>query len=79
MTWCASPDEGGRQEAVEASALAGDSLESDGSANPEQCFWAGTAPFCDGQCPVGFAALAMDKCGDGDCCLTGWKVFCCPA
>ena len=41
------------------------------------CFWKGTAPFCGGICPLGFTNMKEDDCGDGDCCFTGFKVFCC--
>lgn len=44
-----------------------------------QCFWEGTAPFCDGQCPLGYVGIRYDSCGDGACCWTGWKVLCCSA
>jgi len=45
-----------------------------------QDYWAGTAPFCDGSCDSGHVARQRDGCGDGNCCLTGSKVFCkCPA
>ena len=76
--WCASPHEDERPGTAEEVSLAGDNPESDGSAHPEQCFWSGTAPFCEGACPVGFTTVAMDRCGDGNCCVTGWKVYCCP-
>ncbi|KAI0327668.1 hypothetical protein GY45DRAFT_1436761 [Cubamyces sp. BRFM 1775] len=41
------------------------------------CFWSGTAPFCAGSCPVGYVDCARDSCGDGACCITGIKVYCC--
>ncbi|KAI0327670.1 hypothetical protein GY45DRAFT_1097053 [Cubamyces sp. BRFM 1775] len=43
----------------------------------DPCFWSGTAPFCAGSCPVGYVDCARDGCGDGACCITGYKVFCC--
>lgn len=43
----------------------------------DACFWSGTAPFCAGSCPVGYVDCARDGCGDGACCITGYKVFCC--
>jgi len=79
LMWCASSHEDGAPGIVEEASLSADGLANDGSPHPEQCFWAGTAPFCEGSCPLGFAAVAMDRCGDGNCCVTGWKVYCCPA
>ncbi len=45
------------------------------AANP--CAWYGTAPFCAGSCPAGTHETARDECGDGQCCVTGYKVLCC--
>ena len=45
------------------------------------CSWVGSAPFCDpfGRgCPSGFHATKLDPCGDGECCWTGIKKYCCP-
>jgi hypothetical protein len=41
------------------------------------CYWDGTAPFCAGACPAGYTAQRRDSCGDGACCITGYKVYCC--
>ena len=46
-----------------------------------QDFWSGTAPFCNGSkydCEKvpGYIAGEEDKCGDGNCCMTGHKVKC---
>ncbi|KAI0327666.1 hypothetical protein GY45DRAFT_1327313 [Cubamyces sp. BRFM 1775] len=41
------------------------------------CFWSGTAPFCAGSCPAGYVDCGRDGCGDGACCWTGIKVYCC--
>jgi hypothetical protein len=41
-----------------------------------QNYWAGTAPFCDGQCDSSHTAVATDNCGDGQCCWSGHKVYC---
>ncbi|XP_078603946.1 uncharacterized protein LOC144877774 [Branchiostoma floridae x Branchiostoma japonicum] len=42
-----------------------------------ECHWEGTAPFCDpGDCESG-TYVRSDDCGDGDCCLTGQKIYCC--
>lgn len=44
----------------------------------EICFWSGTAPFCEGACPPGWAAdKEPSDCGDGKCCTTGSKRRCC--
>ncbi|KAH8655233.1 hypothetical protein BX600DRAFT_515071 [Xylariales sp. PMI_506] len=48
------------------------------AANTKQvCFWSGTAPFCEGACPRGWSTEKKDGCGDGNCCASGWKYFCC--
>lgn len=47
------------------------------SPTPSNCVWEGTAPFCDGNCLTGFTQIMEDNCGNGDCCLTGFKVYCC--
>ncbi|KAJ8475061.1 hypothetical protein ONZ51_g6815 [Trametes cubensis] len=41
------------------------------------CYWDGTAPFCAGSCPDGYVDCGRDSCGDGACCWTGIKVYCC--
>lgn len=41
------------------------------------CFWSGTSPFCAGGCPDGYVDCATDGCGDGACCWTGYKKYCC--
>lgn len=48
-----------------------------GSKEKKACFWAGTVPFCAGQCPSGFTELTRSKCGDGASCATDDKAFCC--
>ena len=47
------------------------------SPTPSNCVWEGTAPFCDGKCGTGFTQIKEDNCGNGDCCWTGFKSFCC--
>lgn len=47
------------------------------SPSPSNCVWEGTAPFCDGKCHTGFTQINEDNCGNGDCCATGFKVYCC--
>ncbi|KAF9562464.1 hypothetical protein CPC08DRAFT_706669 [Agrocybe pediades] len=44
-----------------------------------RCFWNGTAPFCAGagSCPSGYIKQSQTKCGDGACCVTGYKSLCC--
>ncbi|KAH9885423.1 hypothetical protein C8Q73DRAFT_303237 [Cubamyces lactineus] len=41
------------------------------------CYWDGTAPFCAGSCPDGYVDCGRSGCGDGACCVTGIKVYCC--
>jgi len=60
----------------EARLMEGESADVRGK---EDCFWSGTAPFCQGRCPSKvYVTKASDSCGDGKCCLTGTKKFCCP-
>ena len=47
------------------------------SPSPSNCVWEGSAPFCDGKCHTGFTQIQEDNCGSGDCCWTGFKVYCC--
>jgi len=43
------------------------------------CVWSGTSPFCDGGCNVeGQFVRELSKTGDGERCLSGTKVLCCP-
>ncbi len=41
------------------------------------CYWDGTSPFCAGSCPAGYTERGRSACGDGACCVTGYKVYCC--
>ncbi|KAK5625005.1 hypothetical protein RRF57_000721 [Xylaria bambusicola] len=41
------------------------------------CYWDGTAPFCAGGCPAGYDDCGTSSCGDGACCVTGYKKYCC--
>ncbi|KAK4016214.1 uncharacterized protein LOC116924754 isoform X2 [Daphnia magna] len=44
------------------------------------CIWKGTSPFCDGGCNVkGHVVRETSTKGDGETCLTGIKVLCCPS
>ena len=45
------------------------------------CKWVGTAPACRGNPNDCFGSyyLTWSKCGDGDYCISGYKVFCCTA
>lgn len=46
----------------------------------EGCVWKGTSPFCDGGCNVpGHIVREVSNVGDGERCLTGIKVKCCPS
>lgn len=48
-----------------------------GARQASNCSWKGTAPFCSGVCPPGTILLTIDPCGDGACCWTGYKAYCC--
>ncbi|KDQ59331.1 hypothetical protein JAAARDRAFT_659827 [Jaapia argillacea MUCL 33604] len=48
------------------------------SSAADGCFWDGTAPFCTGHCPRGYVEEGRSSCGDGACCWTGYKTYCCP-
>ncbi|KAI0327671.1 hypothetical protein GY45DRAFT_1327319 [Cubamyces sp. BRFM 1775] len=48
-----------------------------GTLEVSPCYWDGTAPFCAGSCPDGYVDCGRDSCGDGACCWTGIKVYCC--
>ena len=66
--------------AIFASALAG--AANAATVPPEglaagACYWDGTAPFCAGGCPQGYTEKKRNSCGDGACCVTGYKVYCC--
>lgn len=43
----------------------------------QSCYWDGTSPFCAGGCPSGYSDCATNGCGDGACCVTGYKKYCC--
>lgn len=43
----------------------------------KNCYWAGVAPFCNGQCQQGYTEMRRDEKGDGLACVTGTKVLCC--
>ncbi|KAG6039848.1 hypothetical protein E4U41_002026 [Claviceps citrina] len=43
----------------------------------DKCFWSGTAPFCAGGCETGYKDSGTSSCGDGACCVTGYKKYCC--
>merc|ERR1711928_170705 len=36
-------------------------------------------PGCKGKCRDGWTTNSTDQCGDGNCCNSGQKVYCCPA
>ncbi|KAI1738055.1 hypothetical protein F4680DRAFT_426912 [Xylaria scruposa] len=41
------------------------------------CYWDGTSPFCAGGCSDGYEDCGTSSCGDGACCVTGYKKYCC--
>ncbi|MFE7115542.1 hypothetical protein ACFU99_08980 [Streptomyces sp. NPDC057654] len=41
------------------------------------CHWRGTAPFCSPECGAGEVLCGKSRCGDGKCCTTGEKYYCC--
>ena len=41
------------------------------------CYWSGTAPFCNGSCPKPYVATRNSGAGDGFGCVTGQKKYCC--
>lgn len=43
----------------------------------QSCYWSGTSPFCAGGCDAGYSDCATDGCGNGACCVTGYKKYCC--
>ncbi|KAK4005974.1 Uncharacterized protein APZ42_026974 [Daphnia magna] len=51
-----------------------------GRTSRDGCIWKGTSPFCDGGCNVvGHVVRETSSSGDGERCLTGIKVLCCPS
>lgn len=53
--------------------------EAELSTDTQHCFWSGTSPFCAGSCDssAGYSTCKIDGCGDGACCWTGYKHYCC--
>ncbi|XP_035662086.1 uncharacterized protein LOC118406262 isoform X2 [Branchiostoma floridae] len=52
-------------------------LGSDLVCTRQVCYWEGTFPFCKpGACDSGIKVRG-DNCGDGRCCWTGSKIYCC--
>ncbi|KAG2124687.1 hypothetical protein DEU56DRAFT_744386 [Suillus clintonianus] len=45
--------------------------------NVQSCYWSGSAPFCAGGCGFDAKECATSACGDGACCVTGYKKLCC--
>ncbi|KAG0707392.1 hypothetical protein DFH29DRAFT_897208 [Suillus ampliporus] len=45
-------------------------------ADVANCYWSGTAPFCAGNCQDK-TECGTSACGDGACCITGYKKYCC--
>ena len=48
-----------------------------GGAAPTGCYWNGTPNFCLPSCDAPYFESRQDACGDGECCMTGYKVLCC--
>lgn len=44
----------------------------------KNCKWYGTAPFCRGECPIGYHEKLRNVRGDGKQCSSGTKAYCCP-
>jgi len=58
--------------------ISSNSMIMDAEQTPEaNCYWAGSAPFCSGTCPVGYREQNKDKKGDGSKCWSGYKAYCC--
>ncbi|KAF9554170.1 hypothetical protein CPC08DRAFT_713106 [Agrocybe pediades] len=66
----------GRSAALKFLLGRGHEEEQDGPA-PPGCYWDGTAPFCAGSCLNGYTEENRGPCGDGACCVTGYKALCC--
>ncbi|KAB2569980.1 hypothetical protein DBV05_g11364 [Lasiodiplodia theobromae] len=54
-----------------------DELSEHDPSTAADCFWSGTSPFCAGSCPSNYEDCRTDSCGDGACCWTGYKKYCC--
>jgi len=54
-----------------------DNVDKYAGPTPPGCYWDGTSPYCDGHCPPGYDGRGHDRCGDGFCCWSGFKVLCC--
>lgn len=48
-----------------------------GAVDEFNCYWSGTAPFCAGSCGPPTIECGTSSCGDGACCITGYKKYCC--
>ncbi|KAI0327673.1 hypothetical protein GY45DRAFT_1372990 [Cubamyces sp. BRFM 1775] len=64
-------------DATVTSLTAGSGPSTDGALDVSPCYWDGTAPFCAGGCSDGYVDCGRDSCGNGACCVTGIKVYCC--
>ncbi|KAK2723536.1 hypothetical protein QYM36_002019 [Artemia franciscana] len=50
----------------------------DDQPNKSKCYWSGTAPVCFGSCKLGETVAEISAKGDGQSCVFGRKVLCCP-
>ena len=48
-----------------------------GGPAPSGCYWNGVPDFCIPFCDAPYFEVKEDACGDGECCLIGFKVLCC--
>ncbi|KAI1195550.1 hypothetical protein F5X97DRAFT_307646 [Nemania serpens] len=60
-----------------ASAVDTQLIGKDTRADVPSCYWSGLSPWCQGSCNDGYDECATDSCGDGACCITGDKKYCC--
>ena len=63
--------------ATENTALKSADSYGQGGPAPSGCYWTGTPDFCVPSCDEGSFETKHDPCGDGPCCMTGFKVLCC--
>ena len=64
-------------QAIENTALKSANSYGQGGPAPSGCYWNGIAHYCTPSCDAPYFESKQDACGDGECCLTGYKVLCC--